>query len=172
MNSFDLFVAACVLLFLCFGLWRGAARQIVSLIGLGAGVFLALRWHASLAGMLPFGSEKLRLPLSFALIVLLVMLAAYLVGWMLTKLVSAIGLGWLNRLFGGIISLAKAALVILAVAILLVEILPGQSQTLRDSKVLPWVLKAESAAVSLIPADARLAVNEKLRDLENFWNNR
>jgi membrane protein required for colicin V production len=172
MNSFDIFVVACILIFLCFGLWRGAAKQILSLIGLGVGVYLALRWHSGLAGYIPFGSEALRLPIAFALIVILVMVLAYFVGWAVTKLVSAIGLGWLNRLFGGIISLLKAALVILAVAILLVEILPGQSQTLRNSKVLPWVLKAESAVVSLIPEDARRTVNEKLRDLENFWSNR
>ncbi len=172
MNSFDIFAVACLVLFLCFGLWRGAARQIISFLGLLAGAFLALKYHQPLSGFIPFGSITFRLALAFALIAASVIFAAYVVAWFVSKLASAIGMGWLNRAGGGVISLLKAVVVIAVAGVILVEALPTENQTLRTSKVLPYVSRLSRAAADLIPDEARGSIKNKISELENYWQSR
>jgi uncharacterized membrane protein required for colicin V production len=72
-------------------------------VGLIVGIVLAGRFYASLAGSLSFISdESVARVAAFIIIFLLVIIIASILGVVLTKLISAVMLGWVNRLLGAI----------------------------------------------------------------------
>ena len=114
MTVFDFVVFGVVVLSTLFGLARGFMRVVVSLAAWVFAFLLAIHLSPSLGAMLPeFGdSPTTRYVAAFALIVIVVLLVGALLGWMLYRLVRAIGLGFLDRILGGVIGVARGVLIV------------------------------------------------------------
>ena len=103
-----------------WGVWRGIAREILSILGW----VLAFVAANLLAG--PLGEEfsrsiptpELRVLAAFVVIFVCVLIVTSLLGLLLSKLVKQVGLGGLDRLLGALFGLARGALIVLAVALL------------------------------------------------------
>jgi membrane protein required for colicin V production len=69
---------------------------------------------APLGTMLPDigGSLSARHVVAFVLIIVAVLLVGALLGWFLHRLVRAIGLGFLDRLLGGVVGTARGVLIV------------------------------------------------------------
>lgn len=93
------------------GLIRGLIKEVAALAAILLGGWLAWRYHGALAkpmkGMLPGVAAEV---LAFVALLLLVGLAAHLLGNLLTKVVKLALLGWVNRIGGIAIGLLEAAL--------------------------------------------------------------
>ena len=114
MTIFDLVVFGVVVLSALFGLARGFMRVVVSLAAWVFAFLLAIHLSTPFGAMLPdFGdSPTARYVVAFALIVIVVLLIGALLGWMLYRLVRAIGLGFLDRLLGGVVGVARGVLIV------------------------------------------------------------
>ncbi len=78
-------------------------RTLFPLVGLILGVFLAGQFHASLAEKLTFiGSINLARIIAFAIIFLVVLIGASILGAFVRKSLQMVALGWVDRL-GGLI---------------------------------------------------------------------
>ena len=106
MNYIDIVI----LLFLLYGAFRGFSKgliiEVATLAGLILGVFIAIRYSPFTEGIL---KDFLNIMSYIALAVtfLLVVIAVYLLGKMLTRLVDIISLGLVNKLLGTLLGIAK-----------------------------------------------------------------
>lgn len=95
------------------GLVKGLVKQVTSLAGLVCGLLVGRAFYMPVGGFF-VKIFKLSVEAShitaFVLILILVPLLFSLVGWLLSKLLSAISLGWINRLLGGLVGVLKFAL--------------------------------------------------------------
>ena len=95
------------------GLVKGLVKQVASLAGLVCGLLVGRAFYMPVGGFF-VKIFKLSVEAShitaFVLILILVPLLFSLVGWLLSKLLSAISLGWINRLLGGLVGVLKFAL--------------------------------------------------------------
>lgn len=95
------------------GLLRGLIKELAALTAMLAGGWLAYKYHeqaaALLHGLLPPVAARMA---AFVLLLVLVGLAAHLVGNLLTKLVTLALLGWVNRLGGLAVGCLEGTLVL------------------------------------------------------------
>jgi membrane protein required for colicin V production len=116
MNWLDIVIAIILAIGIFMGLKTGLIKMVISLAGLILGIFLAGRMYQSLADKLTFiSSEKAAQVLAYIIILVLVMIVAAIVAWFLSKLISAIMLGWVNHLGGAVFGLLIAAIFVGAI---------------------------------------------------------
>ncbi|MCL2679006.1 MAG: CvpA family protein [Dehalococcoidia bacterium] len=106
MNWLDIIILIVLAASAIAGLGRGIIRGVVSLVGFILAIFLAGRMHETVAGWLRFiSNENIAKIVAFVLIILVVIIAADLLGKLLRRLISLAMLGWLDRLLGGVLGL-------------------------------------------------------------------
>lgn len=113
MQTIDIIIAALLLIGLISGLRDGLVKQIATLAGLIGGLLLGRAFYMPvgewLVDVLGFSLEAAYVT-AFILILIVVPLLFSLVGWLVSKILSAICLGWINRILGGIVGVLKFAL--------------------------------------------------------------
>lgn len=153
MNWLDIVIIVVLIIGAVTGLRTGIIKVVVSLVGIIAGVLLAGRLYVPLAGSLSFvphdGAAKI---LAFAIIFIVVMIIALIVGNVLTKIVSAIMLGWINRLLGGVFGFISAGLFFGAILAIWAKFL-GVSGVIADSAIAPVLLKYIPLVLALLPGE-------------------
>src|SRR5690606_529064 len=97
-----------------FGLWRGFVKEAFSLVAWLAAIFLAWKFAWLLDAKLGqwIADPGLRLWVARAVILILVLIAGGLVGWVVRTLVHTTGLGGMDRLLGGAFGLARGVLIV------------------------------------------------------------
>ena len=115
MNILDIVLLVCLIPALIQGLRKGFIAQVVSIISLVLGGWLAYKFSAVvtewLAQWLDITGQALNI-ISFILIFAVVVTLLFLLGKILEASVKIILLGWLNKLLGLVFALFKYALVI------------------------------------------------------------
>lgn len=97
------------------GLISGAVKQLISLVAFVAGYVIACLYYQRVGEMLDsfLPLPSIRNVVAFLLLWAVVLIVARLLGSLLTSLLDKLfGLGYLNRILGGILGLAKYALVL------------------------------------------------------------
>ncbi len=97
------------------GIKDGFIKQIGGIAGLLLGFFLAYKFSSLLSGWLKQwlnASESIVKIVSFALIIIAVILCMSLIGKLVEKIIKITTLGWLNRLLGVIFALFAAVLIV------------------------------------------------------------
>lgn len=130
MNSLDIILGILLTVFIFIGIWKGFFREVLGLLGVIGGVFLAIVGFGPVSQtmnrLLP-GLPAFILPFfSFIFIFLAVYISTRLLANLLSTLSQKIYLGWLNRILGGIIGGLKGALLI-SLLLLLIGLLPFQN---------------------------------------------
>ena len=135
MNVLDIILLLCFVPAIIGGLRRGFIAQVVAIISIILGIWLSFKFSAVLSGWLGQWIEAG----SFAVILILAILALAAVGKLIEATVKIILLGWLNRLLGLIFALLKYALII-GLLLMLFNSLNGQfhlvNQKVLDSSLL------------------------------------
>ena len=103
-----------------WGVWRGVVREIISLAGWVIAFLAANLFAAPAAAYVPelLKNPQLRAAAAFIGVFLIALFITGLFGVLLSKLVKAVGLGGLDRGLGALFGLARAVLVIAALALL------------------------------------------------------
>ena len=113
METIDIIIAVLLAVGLISGLRDGLVKQVAGLAGLIGGLLLGRAFYmpvgAWLTGMFGMSVEAAHIT-AFILILILVPLLFSVVGWLVSKLLSIICLGWVNRLLGGLVGVLKFAL--------------------------------------------------------------
>ena len=113
MTAFDLMVMGVVGLSTVFAFWHGFVRVVASLATWVVAVLAGIRFSDLVGTMLPdFGeTPAARYVAAFALIIVCVLIVGAIVGFLLSRLVSAVGLRFLDRLLGALFGFARGVLV-------------------------------------------------------------
>ena len=153
MNWLDIVIIVILVASVFIGGKTGLIRSLLSLAGLVAGINLAGRYYLTLAEQLTFmPQEKAAHVVAFALILIGVMVIAALGGWILTKIVSAVMLGWVNGLGGMVFGLVMAALSVSILLAIWVKFL-GMNQVISDSGLASLLLNQLPIVLALLPPD-------------------
>lgn len=155
LTVFDYFVIVVVALSLLIGLWRGVVSEILALVAWVVAFFAARTWSGQAGELLAFGltDQAWRQVAGFVAVFVAVLILFALARWLLSLLLSAVGLGPLDRLLGGVFGVARGVLVTW-VAVLLAGLtaLP-QQQWWRQAVLAPPFETAVLAAKPWLPPD-------------------
>lgn len=120
MVALDWIFLAVLLLSLLVGAWRGLVYEVLSLASWVA-AFLLAQWLAPAAAQhLPMAgsSETIRHAAGFALVFIVAVFAGSILTWLVSRLFQAAGLRPADRMLGAVFGVLRAAVLILASAVL------------------------------------------------------
>ena len=115
MNWFDIVILVVLAAFVIKGLLRGLLKELCSLVGLVAGLYLALRFSPPLAAEM---ARAFHLPqplcsvAAFSLLFLATFAFFAILGYLLSRIVKPVFLGGINRVVGGVFGLAQGGLLL------------------------------------------------------------
>lgn len=155
LTVFDYFVIGVVALSLLIGIWRGVVSEILALVAWIVAFFAARTWSGQTGELLASGltDPAWRHVAGFVAVFVAVLILFTLARWVLSLLLSAVGLAPLDRLLGAVFGVARGVLVAW-VAVLLsgLTALP-QQQWWRQALLAPPFETAVLAAKPWLPAD-------------------
>jgi len=136
--------------FLCLRI--GIIKAVLSLAGVIVGVVLAGQYYVALADILPFFSETSDVAkiVSFAIILIVVMVIAAVAARFLKWAASAIMLGWVNHLGGAVLGLILGATFCGALLAIWVKWL-GAGDLITESIIAPVLLDKFPMVLGLLP---------------------
>ena len=117
----DIILSLCLIIALVQGLLKGFTEQIIALVSIIAGSWIAFKFSKLVCNLIQSylnASDKFLYVLVFILMVALVICLFHLLGKIIKASIKFVMLGWLDRLLGAIFSTIKAALIIGIVIIL------------------------------------------------------
>jgi len=154
MNPLDWLLAAILAYSIIRAVLRGFFKEAFSLAGLILGFLLACWFYKSLAINLTglITNTQLAQFAAFILIVVAVMLVATLIAWFLKRTASAIGLGIVDRILGGLFGLLRGALLCTAILMALTAFLPP-APWIANSTLAPYFLRVSHAVSFVMPKD-------------------
>ncbi len=120
MTGLDYAFLGVLVISIAWGIWRGFAREAVSLGGWVLALVVAKLLSEPLGEKLPesFGQPELRVVIAFVVVLILMLAVTTLIGLALWKMLKAAGLGGLDRTLGGVFGFARGLLIMLAFALL------------------------------------------------------
>ena len=111
MTLIDIIILVPLLWFGFKGAKNGAIMELVQLVAIFLGIFLASRFSNLLGNFLGLESQYAGI-IYFAITFIVVVGMLFLAGFILTKIVKMIMLGWANRLLGVVFALVKTVLIL------------------------------------------------------------
>lgn len=141
LTGWDWLVLVVCLVSTSFGLWRGAVRTLFGLAAWAVGV-IASPFVVSAAVGLP-GTDSVPVWVLFIVAFLIVFVVVRYAGALLLRGLRSIGLGGVDRVFGGVLGIARAALIVLVAALVGYRLGLAQDsawQQARSRPMLDWMV--------------------------------
>jgi len=153
MNWLDIIILVLIVIPTLIGLKIGIIKALFTVAGIIIGVVLAGRFSESLGGSLTFISDPgwARIA-AFAIILIGVMVIASVLATVLKKVVSAVLLGWVNRLGGAVLGFVLGFFFCGALLSMWVNFL-GIGSTVSDSALANLLLDGFPVILALLPAE-------------------
>jgi membrane protein required for colicin V production len=171
MNGLDWFLI--LIGIVCFGrgILRGAVSQLFGIAGVIGGFLLAAHFYESVARQLSslFPGLPVAPVISFIVIFLLTWFCVGVSGYWTGKLIRSTGLGFLDRLVGGAVGLAKALVLAMMAIALLMFLLPPKSPLLAQSYLAPYVQQAAQLLLKATPENLQKLFDEKQKAFKHHW---
>ena len=131
------------------GITKGFIEQLAALLSIFLSAYVAYLFAdkvgAWLSQWITFNSPTVLYILSFVVVIILCVLLMNLVAKVMSKLVDAIALGWLNRILGFVIAIFNTALVLGIIFVLFNDLnakyLQLNTQFMQDSVIYAWINK-------------------------------
>jgi len=135
---------------------RGFVRVLFSLLGLGIGVFAASLEYGRVAEFLHLWITSLAAckALGFMTILMGVMVVFSIAAGLVRKTLQAVGLGFFDRLLGGLLGLGRGALIGVTVMVALVAFVP-KSAMVKNSRLAPYFLTGSHAVSFVMPGQLK-----------------
>jgi membrane protein required for colicin V production len=153
--SLDWICIAVLVISLLVGAWRGLVVEVVSLASWLAAFVLAQWFAPDAAARLPMAGagEPVRYAAGFVLVFVATLFAGALIGFVVSKLLSAVGLGAINRLLGALFGVLRGVLLILA-ATVVVGMTPWKSSPMwQESVGARWATVALGVLKPVLPQE-------------------
>jgi membrane protein required for colicin V production len=134
--AFDWLAVALIGLSALYGFTRGLVFEVISLLGWGAAFLCAQTFAADVAAWLPLGEADAawRYPLAFVLVFVGVAFGVGMAASLMRRLVSAVGLSPVDRALGGAFGMARGAVVLLVLAVMVHLLALNEGAWWRESR--------------------------------------
>ncbi len=168
LNWLDIAILVMLAVVIARGLWTGFSVAVSTFFGVILGFWVAAQQFPFVAVKLsPFIHDELwRSLISFALLFLVVYLAFLIAGIVLRGFFRVIKLGWVDRLLGGAVGLAKGLIFAGVIIFVMTLILPEGSPLLKKSVLYPRLSRIAQTLNNLAPANIKGKFMWKWRKLE------
>ena len=155
LSAVDWILLAVLGLSMLLGLWRGLVQEVLSLAGWVAAFFVAQIYAQQAAAWLPMegSSQMLRYAAGFVAVFIAVLIATVLVSFVIKKLVSAVGLGPLDRLLGSLFGLLRGLVILLAVTVVVGMTPMRESDAWQHAQGAQWLQQFLHVLKPVLPAD-------------------
>jgi membrane protein required for colicin V production len=152
-------------------LWKGLAREIISLVALIAGFVLAVCFYQVPAAKLAeFSStESIANLLSFLMIFIGCIVVGIILSFMVNRFLKAAALKGIDRFFGAIFGFIRGWAISLVLVIALVSF-PLRDDMMAKSFLAPFLLGGAQAIVLLVPQNLKDEFNMHYKKVLNTWN--
>jgi membrane protein required for colicin V production len=158
---------------------RGFSREIIGLVAAIAALVMGMWFYADAGALLKhwITSDRARNLAGFLLVVFAVLLAGSVVGAIVRRFVSAVGLSFFDRLLGACFGLIRGALIAIALLTAYMAFGPGSDTktapfAVVHSQIAPYLLKASSVFVDAAPTELKrnfhLVYDEARTEIENM----
>jgi len=168
MNPLDWLLALILLYSVVRAAIRGFVRETFALGGLIVGFLLACWYYQPAASYLRglINSAPLAQFCAFLLIISIVMIAATLIGHLLRRAASAVGLSPLDRLGGALFGLLRGLFFCAAFLLAVTAFLPT-AQWVQNSLTAPYLLRGAHAVSFVMPRDLKVQLFEGIDHLKH-----
>ncbi|MGQ0511443.1 MAG: CvpA family protein [Betaproteobacteria bacterium] len=153
MTWLDYAVTGVLAVSVVLGAWRGLVREIISLAGWVVAFLAANLFAGPLSVHVPDAvpTPELRVLAAFAAVFVAALFLATLMAVVLSKLVRAVGLGGVDRSLGALFGVARAAILVLVLALGCGFTSLPRQPAWRDSVSGPWLAAAALALKPWLP---------------------
>lgn len=158
MNYIDIAVLVIIGASVALGLYWGLIRQVLSLVGMFAGVLLAGRYGSDVAAWLSsvVSSQPLSEALGFIVVLIVVSSLASLLATLIHRFAGLLFLGWLDHLAGAALGLIQGALAASVLLIVAAAVPVGPlAEALAASQSAALLLRVFGALLLLLPDPLR-----------------
>ena len=154
-SAVDWILLAVLGLSLLLGMWRGIVQEVLSLVGWLAAFYVSQMYAPMAAAWLPMegSSQMLRYAAGFVTVFIAVLIATVLVSWVVKKLVSAVGLGPLDRLLGSLFGLMRGVVILLAVTVFVGMTPMRDTDAWKQAQGAQWLQQFLHVLKPVLPAD-------------------
>jgi membrane protein required for colicin V production len=159
---FDIIVLVVIGLLTVIGLSSGMVRQLFGLAGVVAGYILAMRYYQFCSKYLtsfPPGTAK---ALSFVVIFLACIVAAYFIGWVVGRIVTISGLGFFNKLGGAILGFVKGCLIVCVMVIVLNAFFSPNAGFYKRSYTIKYIQRITALFKKVSREEIKMKYEEKV----------
>jgi membrane protein required for colicin V production len=155
LSAVDWILLAVLGLSLLLGLWRGIVQEVLSLVGWVAAFYVSQLYAPLAAAWLPMegSSQMLRYAAGFVVVFVAVLVATVLVSFVVKKLVSAVGLGPLDRLLGSLFGLMRGVVILLAVTVFVGMTPMRDTEAWKQAQGAQWLQQFLHVLKPVLPAD-------------------
>jgi membrane protein required for colicin V production len=155
LSAVDWILLAVLGLSLLLGLWRGIVQEVLSLAGWVVAFYVSQLYAPLAAAWLPMegSSQMLRYAAGFVVVFIAVLVATVLVSWVVKKLVSAVGLGPLDRLLGSVFGLLRGVVILLAATVIVGMTPMRETEAWRQAQGAQWLQQLLHVLKPVLPAD-------------------
>ena len=169
MNTFDIGVVLVIGGLTLLGLFKGMVKQIIGLAGVVAGYILAMRFYEPMSRFFTSFRPGTAKAISFIAIFVACILCAHIIVWAVGKLFGVLGLGFLNRIGGGLIGFLKGFAIVSLVVMVLIAFLPANNSLFKGSSTIRYILPVV-ALVTWPERDIKARYNEKAEKVKSLWS--
>ncbi len=168
MNPLDWLLAILLAYSVVRAAMRGFVQEAFSLAGLVLGFLFACWFYRGLALALHglIASPPVAQLAAFILILIVTMIVASLLGKFLRRTVSAVGLGFLDRLLGALFGLLRGALLGVGLLLALTAFLPT-APWIKDSLLAPFFLRTAHAVSFVMPSELQRRLSDGLQHINH-----
>ncbi len=153
---------------------KGFSREIVGLVAALLALVLAM-WFYGQAGafVAPYlGSAVLANLAGFLLVVVGVIAAGSLLGWIVSRFLRTVGLSFFDRLLGAAFGLIRGFLIAVALLTAYIAFAPhGEKDSAPSavvhSQIAPWVLEASHVFVAIAPMELKQGFSKGYADIRS-----
>jgi membrane protein required for colicin V production len=155
LSAVDWILLAVLALSFLLGLWRGIVQEVLSLAGWVAAFYVSQMYAPMAAAWLPMegSSQMLRYAAGFVVVFVAVLVATVLVSFVVKKLISAVGLGPLDRLLGSLFGLMRGVVILLAVTVLVGMTPMRETLAWKQAQGAQWLQQFLHVLKPVLPAD-------------------
>jgi membrane protein required for colicin V production len=155
LSAVDWILLAVLGLSLLLGLWRGIIQEVLSLVGWVAAFYVSQMYAPQTAAWLPMegSSQMLRYAAGFVVVFVAVLVGTALVSWVVKKLISAVGLGPLDRLLGSLFGLMRGVVILLAVTVFVGMTPMRETEAWKQAQGAQWLQQFLHVLKPVLPAD-------------------
>ena len=155
LTAVDWILLAVLGLSFLLGIWRGLVHEVLSLAGWVVAFFVSQMYAPQAAAWLPMegSSQMLRYAAGFVTVFVAVLVATVFLSWLIRKMVSAVGLGPLDRLLGAVFGLLRGWVILLAATVVVGMTPLHASQAWQQAQGAPLLQQFLHVLKPVLPAD-------------------